>query len=378
VIDQSPPAVEESRARPRLGTGLLGQRLRVERRVEPGPTALYRVVAIVIALAVAAVYIWVSVPAESDPFGSIWEGTFGAGISTVLSAAAPLLFTGLAVAIPYRMGLWNIGGEGQLFIGAWAAAAVAFALPNLSGALLIPLMLCAAALGGALWILVPALARAHLGVSEIITTLLLNFVAIFWMTYWVTGPWQEVATAGGIQSRALPEQSSLSLVTVGSAVFSWGLLLGVALALILWLVFRGTVLGFEVSVLGSSLRAGRYAGMSTARRLVTVMLIGGAMGGLAGAVSMMGDLHRYTDTLSTQTGYSGIVVAVLAAGFMPAVPIMAVLLAALTASGNTLQILGESSDTSFALMGLILLLAAMGDGLARYRVTYVRRPEEPA
>jgi ABC-type uncharacterized transport system permease subunit len=87
---------------------------------------------------------------------------------------------------------------------------------------------------------------------------------------------------------------------------------------------------------------------------------------------MMGDLHRYSDTLSTQTGYSGIVVAVLAVGSELAVPLMAVLLAALTASGNTLQILGQSSDTAFALMGLILLLAAMGDGLARYRITFGR------
>ncbi len=349
--------------------------IRFERRTDPGPTGRYRVAAVVVALGIAAIYISIVVPSDKDPFGAIWEGTFGTaiGLSTVLTVAAPLLFTGLAVAVPYRMGLWNIGGEGQLFIGAWAAAAVAFGFPHLSGLLLIPLMLIAAAIGGALWILVPALARAYLGVNEIITTLMLNFVGIFWMTYWVTGPWAETGSAGGIHSRSIPEQSFLAPVMVGSVEVPLGLLLGVACALVLWFLLRGTVLGYEVKVLGGNLRAGRYAGMPSARRLIMVMLIGGAMGGLAGAVAMVGDIHRYTDSLSAQAGYSGIVVAVLAAGFELAIPLMAVLFAALTASGSTIQILGESSDTTVALMGLILLLAAMGDGLARYRIS-LRRP----
>ena len=166
-------------------------------------------------------------------------------------------------------------------------------------------------------------------------------------------------------------------MSIGSVEIHWGLFLGVALAVVLWLLFRMTSIGYEVSILRGSIKAGEYAGMHGHRRLVMVMLVGGAMGGLAGAVEMLGNIHRLSDTLSNNTGLAGVVVAVLAGGSEIGVVAMAVLFAWLIAGGNALRTAGVSSDAVFALMGVILLLAAIGSGLARYRVARVKGPEGP-
>lgn len=345
----------------------------LERRSEAVAAGWFRMVAIAVGIGIGAAIVPFTVDSPGDAYGMVWRATFGSstGLGNVLTLSATLMLTGFAAAVPYRMGLWNIGAEGQLFLGAWAAAGIAFSLSELSTAFLVPLMLVGALLAGALWILVPALARAHLHVNEIITTLLLNFVGFLWMAYWVTGPWREASSQGGISSRSIPEQAELAVVDLGSAHVHWGLFLAVVLAVVLWLVFRTTTFGYEVQVLGSSAKAGTYAGMPNNRRLVIVMLVGGGMAGLAGAVEMMGNIHRYSDTLSNNTGYSGIVVAVLAGGSELGVVVMAVVFSGLLAAGNALRVAGLSSNAAFALMGLILLLAAVANGLARYRIVRV-------
>ncbi len=372
MATEAPPEAAGTVERPRRR---LAPRWRIEQRSSPANTTWLRLGAIAIGLGLGALVVAVSVDEPSLAYGDAWLGTFGSatGWSNVLTLAATLILTGLAAAIPYRMGLWNIGAEGQLFIGAWAAAGVGFLAPDLSSGLLIPLMLVAAALGGAFWILIPALARAYLQVNEIITTLLLNFVGFLWLAYWVTGPWRESSSQGGISSKSIPEQSELAHIQIGSIDVHWGILLAIGIAVVLWLALRSTTLGFELRMLGSSLQAGRYAGMPSRRRIVGVMLTGGALGGLAGSVEMMGNIHRYSDTLSNDTGYSGIVVAVLAGGSEIGVVVAGIFFAGLLAAGNALRVAGLSSNAAFALLGTILLLAAVANGLARYRVARVRR-----
>ena len=354
---------------------LLG--LRLELRTEPGRPLWYRIGAILAGVGVGAIIVVAGVEDPGDAFSQIWRATLGTagGAENVLTTAAPLIFTGLAAGIPLRMRLWNIGGEGQLFVGAWAAAGVAFLLSSTAGGILIPLMLLAAAGAGSVYILAPALARAYLGVNEIITTLLLNFVAVFWMVYFVTGRWRDPQSAGSIKSERLPRQAELDLVAVGGVKVHWGLFLAIGLGLILWLYFHTSSAGYEVRMLGGSRRAGVFAGMKSERRMVHVMLLGGAMGGLAGATEMMGNFFRLSDSISNNTGFAGIAVAVLAGGSEGAVVVMGLVFAWLFAAGNALRTAGFSPDATFALVGFILLLAAIAGVLARYRLARIERRE---
>jgi simple sugar transport system permease protein len=348
----------------------------MERRGEPRFIGPYRVLAIIVGLAIALLLAPILAGVSASEFYDIaWTGTLGSslGQGNVLTVAVPLAIAGLAASIPYRLGLWNIGIDGQILMGAWLALAVSMAFPDLAGPLLIPLMLIAGMIGGALWMLGPALARAYLGLNEIVTTFLLNFVAAAWLTYWVTGPWRDPAIAGGgIRSEPVPEQSQLGLLDLGGAQVHWGIVIAVALPVAAWATMRFSRFGYEVVITGASERAGGYAGIGVQRRVVTVMLTGGALGGLAGVVDMLGTLHQYGSGLSNSTGFSAVVIAVLAGGSELAVPIMAFVYAILVVGGDAVGLTGVSSELVFALVGITLLLATMGDALARFRLVRTR------
>jgi general nucleoside transport system permease protein len=347
-----------------------GRRWRVERRAEPQSLAWYRSGAMVIGLLIAVLIAPMLTDQGTGIYRQLWTATLGStiGLENVLALATPLVLTGLAAAIPYRVGLWNIGGDGQMFVGAWLAALAAFSLSHLSGALLIPLMFVAAAVGGAAWALLPALARVFLGVNEIITTLLCNFIAVLWMTYWAAGRWADPLSGGGVRSKSIPAQSELQGLRLGTLTVPTGFLLAAALALAVWVIFRYTTLGYASRVVGKGFRASVYAGIPARRLLVVLMLSGGALGGLAGGVEMMGDIHRYSAALTTNTGYSGIVVAVIAVGSALGVLCIGVVFAGMLVGGQALQVAGVSSSATLALVGLILLLAALGDAFARVRL----------
>jgi simple sugar transport system permease protein len=353
--------------------------LRLERRTTPGGTIRYRagsaLVGIVVSFALALAFSDVSV---SEFVSDLWDGTFGTpeGIEDVTTLATPLVFLGLAASIPLRLGLWNVGGEGQLFLGAWAAAGIAFLLPTMSGPPLIALMLLGALGGGALWIAIPALARVYLGVSEIVGTLLLNFVAGYWVIYWAVGKWRDPLSAAGVRSELLPDQSELPHLHVGAAEVPVGFAIGVGIALIIWLVVRSTRTGYEITMLGSSPRAAHFAGIQTRALTLGVLFVGGALAGAGGAVQMVGEVHRYGDALSNLTGFIGVIIAVLAGGSEIGVLIFAVVFACISVGGNILRVGGTSSDLVFAMFGLTLVFAAMGQGLAHVRVVVRRRPRE--
>lgn len=306
-------------------------------------------------------------------YSSLWSGLSNSfGIQSVLTAAIPLALAGVAVAVPYRLGLWNVGVDGQMFIGAWIAAAIAFSLPHLAGGLLVALMLVGSLVGGAFWIAGPALARAYLGVNEIITTFLLNFVAAAWLTYWANGPWKGTLSVGGTQSRNLPGQATLGTVTIGPIAVQGGIWIAIIVPVVVWAGFRFLRAGYEALVVGSNAGAAAYAGISVKRRMVGAMLVGGAIGGLAGAVEMMGDVHAYTNGISNNTGFAALVLAVLAGGRELAVVPVAVLYAVLSVAGDQLATQGVSSDIVLMVVGFALLTSSLGDAAARFRLVRTR------
>jgi ABC-type uncharacterized transport system permease subunit len=306
-------------------------------------------------------------------FEDLWLFSFGSptGIEDVATLSTPLILTGLAAAIPLRLGLWNIGAEGQLFVGAWAAAGTAFLLPDLGWALLVPLMFLAAMIGGAIWVLLPAIARVQFNVNEIITTLLLNFVAVYWVIYWAGKPWRDKTSLGGVKSQLLPGQTELPFLTFGSAEIPLGFFLATAVAVLTWAILRHTRVGYQITMLGASPGSARFAGIPTRRLLICSLLVGGAVAGLAGTIEMMGNQHRFGSALSNNSGYTGIVVAVLAGGSAIGVVGIAIVFALIAIVGGIMRAEGTSSDIIFAMYGITLIVASTAQALSSFRL--VRR-----
>jgi general nucleoside transport system permease protein len=289
--------------------------------------------------------------------------------------ATPLILTGLAAAIPLRIGLWNIGGDGQLFLGAWGAFAVGVLFPDLQAVVLIPLMFIGGALAGAAWSLIPALARVYLGLNEIISTLMFNFIAASWVLYWAGQRWSEAKSAGSVKSTLVPEQSTLELIPLGEYTIPAGLVIAVIVVGVVWFALRGSIFGYEIAITGSSPRAARYAGMPTRKITVAVFAMGGAAAGIAGVIEMLGNVGRFAPSLSNNLGYTGVIVAVLAGGLGFDLLAMAVVFAAITIAGNVLALTGASSELVFAMYGLTLICAAIGQGLRHVRLVRPSRPE---
>lgn len=259
---------------------------------------------------------WAGAPV-GRAYALLLEGGFGSrfALTETLTRATPLIFTGLAAAVAFRARLFNIGAEGQLYAGALAAVAVGglhggsgFDLPVW---VLFPAMLLAAAVAGALLLLGPALLKSRLGVDEVVTTLLLNFIVLLFVSAMLDGPMKDPTAMGWPQSVALADTLQLDKLIERSRVHT-GLVAAVALAVGLWALLKFTTLGFEIRAVGANPRAARFAGLPVGRTAVLVALLSGALAGLAGAVEVAGRTAYVTLDMSPGYGYSGIVIAMLA------------------------------------------------------------------
>ena len=246
--------------------------------------------------------------------GAMVRGTVGSPsvlMSVTLVRAVPLILTGLAVAVAFRAGVWNIGAEGQLYAGAMAGVWVGLNGGALPAVLVLPAVLMASCLAGAVWALVPALMRTRLGVGEVITTILMNFVAIHLASYLVRGPLQE---SRGVfpQTDAMVESARLGVMVPGTRLH-WGFALAVLVALGASLFLSRTRSGFRLRAVGASASAARVAGGIDADRVWTgAFLSSGAVAGLAGGVEVAGVTYALYEGLSPGWGYTAIAVALLA------------------------------------------------------------------
>jgi general nucleoside transport system permease protein len=229
---------------------------------------------------------------------------------------------------------------------------------------MLPLMFVAGALGGLIWILVPTLARAYADVSELITTLLLNFVATL-LVYWMaTGPWLDPSGHALATTARLPHD-----VPEFWGIVHWGFPLAIVLTVAIAAVLNYTRWGYEVRIAGSNPNAAKYAGMPFRRHLIIVMLLSGAIAGVAGMLEVAGTVHRLQGGISNNFGYLGIMVAVLARGSALGVLAGAALMGIILNSGIILQTQGVNVSTVLAITGLILFFTAIGDEFAHYRIT---------
>jgi len=255
-------------------------------------------------------------------YAILFRGAFGSidAIGLVLFNAVPLIFTGLAVAFAFRAGLFNIGGEGQLYAGAFVCALAGLTLGGLPAVLLIPIMVLASALGGALWASVPGVLKARFGVHEVINTIMMNFIAVGLTSYFVinmlrepgqmTPQTSEIAVAGHLPRLAGP-LSRIGIPLPQANPLNLSIVIALAAVWLAWYVLYRTNLGYEIRAVGMNSKAAEYAGINVRRTIVAAMLLSGAFAGLVATNEVMGFRHRFLDNFSSGLGFMGIAVALL-------------------------------------------------------------------
>ncbi len=302
-------------------------------------------------------------------------GSLG-GITDTLTKATPLILVGLACSLAFRMKLWNIGAEGQFYIGAWAASAVVL-IPLLpataSPFLFIPAMMIAGMLGGAAWGFVPGFLKARFNVNEVITTLMMNYIAVAWNNFFIFAVWSE----GGFQMspvfpRAawLPRLSDLAaqIKDFRGLTLHGGFIIAVIAAVVVWFILSRSKWGYEIRLIGDNPKAAEYAGIPIKRNIILVMMASGALAGLAGMSEISGVVHRLQGAISPGYGFTGIIIAWLAKLNPFAVIIVSVFFGALILAGREIQ----PSGIPKMMQGIILVCLIASDFFVRYRVRFAR------
>jgi ABC-type uncharacterized transport system permease subunit len=352
--------------------------LRIEPRAAAGLPVRFGVplLALLAALAAGAVILRAAGNPALDAYRAMFDASLRGWrpITRTLTYATPLILTGLAAAVAFRMKVYNIGAEGQLFAGAIVASWVGLALPAGSPRpVMLALFLIGGAAAGAVWAGLAAVPKALFGTDEIITTLMLNFIALGLMNYLIFGSssfWRDPRPPMP-QGRELPPAAQLPIL---SERLHAGFVIAVVAALLVWWVVRATTWGFRVRTIGDSPRAARYAGMGVPVTIVTVMAISGGLAGLAGAIEVSGVTKALEPrALAIELGYTGIIIAAVARLNPLGVVPVAVFLAALATSGSTLQSLGVAVEVVTLLQGLIFLAVTAGEFFVGNRVRWVGR-----
>ena len=354
--------------------------MRLEKRTTTSPLALVLAPlgAVVFTLLVSALLVWWAGAPVARTYGLLFAGAFGSVFawSETLTRAIPLVFTGLAATVAFRARLFNIGAEGQLYAGALAAVAVGglhggtgLAWPVWA---LFPLMMAAAALAGALLLLGPALMKTRLGVDEVVTTLLLNFIVLLAVSAMLDGPMKDPTAMGWPQSVALQPDLELAKLVERTRVHT-GLLWAGALAVLLWAVLRFTVTGFDIRATGANARGAAFAGVPVTRTVVLVALLSGALAGLAGAIEVAGRTSYVTLDMSPGYGYTGIVIAMLAAlhplGVLAASVFVAGVLVGADSMSRAINVPTYIADVIVAASLLAVLVATL---LTQYKIRWSR------
>ncbi|MFQ5419005.1 MAG: ABC transporter permease [Anaerolineae bacterium] len=325
-----------------------------------------------------------------------YQATFGswATFSDTMVKATPLIMVGLACAVAFKMKLWNIGAEGQFYIGAFAASLVVLVPlvnPESPKILVIGMMIIMGMLGGAIWGFFPGYLKARFQVNEIITTLMLNYIAVLWNNFWIFDKWSDAGfqmTPTFEKSAWLPRvtdyareysafidkggglanfMSNIGLDRISGMTLHVGVAFGIVAAVFMWWVFDRSRWGYEINLIGDNPKAARYAGLNITRNVVLVMMVSGALAGLAGMSEITGVVHRLQERISPGYGFTGIIVAWLAKLNPFAVIVVSILFGALIVAGREIQ----PSGLSQLLQGIILFMVISSDVLLRYKIRLV-------
>ena len=312
-------------------------------------------ISIVIAVLISSVFIAAAGKSPIAAFAALYQGAFGTprALGETLLRSTPLIFTGLALAYGFRSGLFNIGAEGQLFLGGLAGAFLGLQLGSLPHLVAVPLILAGAAVAGAGWAFVPALMKARIGANEVITTMMFSYIGRYFVSWAVQNPLSD--KSGIPQTPQLPVNSTLPKLSTLLPFFPTnrshlGFVIAIGFAVLVWALLRYTTLGYEARAVGFNPFASQAGGISVSSTIVKSLCISGALAGLAGAVEVMGVYGRLFDQFSSGFGFTGIAVALLAKNNPIGVIASAVLFGALSAGAGTMQL---EADVSQKVVGII-------------------------
>lgn len=348
----------------------------LEKRLEPASWLSLAVpaLAMVIGLLLGAILLSVLGAHPWEAYREMAQGAFGSfySLSETLVKATPLLLAGLSVGLAFRLGFWNIGAEGQFYLGAMGSTWVVLHQPGLPAPLLQSLMIIVGCLAGAVWGLIPAALRAYWRVNEIITTLMLNYIAILWLDFLVYGPWKDPQAFGFPFAPPFPPAARLPTLP-GSRVHL-GLFLGVLAAVGLALLLWRTRFGYEIRIIGFSLDAARYAGMNLERTTLAAMALSGGLAALAGVCEVAGVQGQLKHGLSPGYGYTAIIVAWMARLSLWGIIVVSVLLGGLLVGSDMLQIaMNLPVAAAYMLQGLILFSVLGLEFLVSHRLVWRHR-----
>lgn len=350
-------------------------------RFEPRePASLQRmilipVLAAIVALALAAIPIWSAGLSVFEAYGLMATGAFGSlfAFTEMLTRATPLILTGLAAALAFRAKLWNIGAEGQLYAGALAAVAVGTGWIDGPTFVMLPLVVFAGALAGGLVMLGPTLLKTKLGVDEVVTTLLLNFIILLFVQMMLEGPMKDPMGMGWPQSEPILDAAALPKLLPRMRIHG-GLILALLCALGIYILLKRTVWGFEIRAVGENANAAKHAGIPVTSTFIRVGLLSGALAGLAGVGEVAGLKGYLTADLSPGFGYSGIVVAMLAALSPVGVVFAALFIASIFVGADSMsRATGVSNYLADLIVAMSLLCVLVSGIFLRFKVRFVGR-----
>ncbi len=355
--------------------------IHVERRATPPAWVVFAVSAgaIVAALLVAGIFFRAYGISPLRAYGDILRGACGSrlGITETIRRAIPLLLIGVGLTVAFRALFWNIGAEGQLLVGAAAASGIAL-FSGLPGPLLLPAMFVGGFAAGAAWGIIPAALKSKLGINDVITTLMMNYIAIYIVEWLIHGPWKGPSMRGFAYTDPFP--AAAVLATVGDTRIHWPtLVIGLVAAVVAYIVVKRTRLGFEIRVVGENPHAAKYSGISHVKITLLAMAFSGGMAGMAGVGEVAGIHHMLLGPANVTGGYgyTAIIVAWLARRNPLAVVITAFLFAVLLRGGDVIKVsLGLPFQLVNVFNGLILFFLIGSDILMRYRISFGRKERE--
>ncbi|MCB8948197.1 MAG: ABC transporter permease [Ardenticatenaceae bacterium] len=355
--------------------------LQIEKRVEDIPRWLPAATSfgsVIIAFIIAGIILKLIGGQPLVVLRFFFDATFGSWpvISDTLVKATPLIMVGLACTVAFKMKLWNIGAEGQFYIGAFAASLVVLVPlvgPETPRFIVITMMVIMGMLGGAIWGFFPGYLKARYQVNEIITTLMLNYVAILWNNFWIFDRWSDAGfqmTPVFEKNAWLPRLADYAreISAFSGITLHLGILFGVIAAVAVWWILERSRWGYEIKLIGDNPNAAKYAGINITRNIVFVMMLSGGLAGLAGMAEISGVVHRLQERISPGYGFTGIIVAWLAKLNPFAVILVSILFGALIVAGREIQ----PSGLSNLLQGIVLFMVISSDVLLRYKIRLVR------
>jgi general nucleoside transport system permease protein len=317
-----------------------------------------QLVAVLLAVLIGAIILLISGANPIHAYAALLRGSFGSSTAfgRTLEKATPLILNGLAVAFAFKAGMFNIGAQGQLLFGAITAAFLGFSIHGLPPYIHMPLALLGGALAGGLYGLIPGVLKAYRGAHEVITTIMLNYIAINITDYLSDGPWKDTSP-GNIVARTPVIDPSASIGKLGHIPI--GFVLAIVIAFIVWWLLWKTTVGFEIRMVGLNPSAARYAGIKVARTLILTMFISAILAGAGGAVETLGVVGRYQPGFNTGLGFDGITIAMLGKthpfGVIPA----AILVGAMKAGASEMQFSsGVPKEITDVIQALILFFVA--------------------